>query len=109
MAHTDGSNTPIADELMMLAMDPEISSMFVGEALDHLGTIEGLVLQLETTPGDVKLLNDVFRPFHTIKGNAGALGVTSIQEVAHRVENLLDLARSGKHHIGPAEIDVVLR
>ena len=83
--------------------------MFVAEALDHLGTIESVVLQLEGAPADDKLLNDVFRPFHTVKGNAGALGVTSVQELAHSVENLLDLARAGKHPMGPDEIDVVLR
>ena len=79
------------DELAILAADPEMLSMFVGEALDHLGTIESVVLQLEGAPADVKLLNDVFRPFHTVKGNAGALGVTSVQELAHCVESLLDL------------------
>jgi two-component system chemotaxis sensor kinase CheA len=83
--------------------------MFVGEALDHLGTIESVVLQLEGAPADVKLLNDVFRPFHTVKGNAGALGVTSVQELAHCVESLLDLARAGKHAMGPDEFDIVLR
>ena len=67
------------------------------------------MLQLEAAPEDKKLLNDVFRPFHTIKGNAGALGVTSVQEVAHRVENLLDLGRSGKIVVGPADTDVILR
>jgi two-component system chemotaxis sensor kinase CheA len=102
-------NDPLHDELATLAADPEIASLFITEALDHLGTIESVILQLESTPGDVKLLNDVFRPFHTIKGNAGALGVSSVQEVAHKVENLLDLARSGKHAMGPEEVDVVLK
>ena len=37
------------------------------------------------------------------------LGITSIQEFAHKVETLLDLARSGKHPMGPPEIDVVLK
>jgi two-component system chemotaxis sensor kinase CheA len=97
------------DELATLAADPEMLSMFVGEALDHLGTIESVVLQLEGAPADVKLLNDVFRPFHTVKGNAGALGVTSVQEFAHCVESLLDLARAGKHAMGPDEFDIVLR
>jgi two-component system chemotaxis sensor kinase CheA len=97
------------DELATLASDRELASMFVTEALDHLGTIESAVLQLESSPGDTKLLNDVFRPFHTVKGNAGALGVTSVQEMAHTVENLLDLARSGKHAMGPDEFDVVLK
>jgi len=97
------------DELATLAADPEMLSMFVGEALDHLGTIESVVLKLEAAPADVKLLNDVFRPFHTVKGNAGALGVTSVQELAHCVESLLDLARAGKHAMGPDEFDIVLR
>jgi two-component system, chemotaxis family, sensor kinase CheA len=97
------------DELAILAADPEMLSMFVGEALDHLGTIESVVLQLEGAPNDVKLLNDVFRPFHTVKGNAGALGVTSVQELAHCVESLLDLARAGRHAMGPDEFDIVLR
>ena len=39
----------------------------------------------------------------------GVLGLMSIQEVAHRLETLLDLARSGKHPLGPAEVDVVLK
>jgi len=97
------------DELATLASDPEMAGMFVTEALDHLGTIESAVLLLEITPGDTKLLNEVFRPFHTIKGNAGALGVATVQELAHKVENLLDLARSGKHAMGPDEFDVVLK
>jgi two-component system chemotaxis sensor kinase CheA len=99
----------IDDELAVLASDPEMTGMFVSEALDHLGTIESVLLQLELIPGDSKLLNDVFRPFHTIKGNAGALGVTSVQELAHIVENLLDLARAGKHQMGADEFDVVLK
>jgi two-component system, chemotaxis family, sensor kinase CheA len=96
------------DELAMLHGDPELAGMFISEALDHLSSIEGLVLQVETQPGDNKLLNDIFRPFHTIKGNAGALGVTSVQELAHSVENLLDLCRSGQHSIGDGEVEVIL-
>ena len=97
------------DELAFLRDDPGLAELFLAEALDHLGTIEAALLALDERPGDVTLLNDIFRPFHTIKGNAGALGVTSVQEVAHRVENLLDLARSGRRTMGPADVDVVLR
>lgn len=102
---------PVADDedLEILRTDPELTGMFIGEAIDHLGTIEATVLHLEANPDDQKLLNDVFRPFHTIKGNAGALGVKSVQEFAHKVENLLDLGRSGKIRIGPAECDAILK
>ncbi len=104
-----GGTPPAAeDELAMLAGDPELAGMFVGEGLDHLGSIESLVLQLESVPDDPALLNDIFRPFHTIKGNAGALGLTTIQSLAHSVENLLDRARSGRHHLRTRGIEVVL-
>jgi two-component system chemotaxis sensor kinase CheA len=92
-----------------LAADAELTTMFVAEALDHLGTIEATLLKLEEAPGDKTLMNDVFRPFHTIKGNAGALGVVTVQGLAHKVENLLDRCRSGQHTVGSVEIDVVLK
>jgi two-component system chemotaxis sensor kinase CheA len=97
------------EEMVAYLADPELSAMFVTDAVDHLGTIEAVLLKLEAAPGDSKLLNDLFRPFHTVKGNAGVLGFTSIQDLAHKVETLLDLARSGQHVLGAAEIDVVLR
>jgi two-component system chemotaxis sensor kinase CheA len=97
------------DELASFLADPELAGMFIADAADHLGTIEATILKLEASPTDLKLVNDVFRPFHTVKGNAGVLGITSIEEFAHKIETLLDLARSGKHAMGPAEIDLVLK
>jgi len=106
---SNGTDARVEDDVEALRMDPELSGMFIVEALDHLGTIETSVLALEAAPGDTKLLNDIFRPFHTVKGNSGALGVRTVQELAHRVENLLDLGRSGKLAIGPRETDVILK
>src|SRR5215510_7015626 len=110
----DANQIPAGDpgnneELAAFSADPELAGMFIADAIDHLGTIEATILKLEAAPTDLKLVNDVFRPFHTIKGNAGVLGIASIQEFAHKVETLLDLARSGKHPMGPAEIELVLK
>ncbi|MGH9374425.1 MAG: chemotaxis protein CheA [Vicinamibacterales bacterium] len=103
-------DTPVgADDLHALPADPEVAALFIAEALDHLGTIETALLALDQRPGDVALVNEIFRLFHTLKGNAGALGVHSVQELAHRVESLLDLARSGHHRMGSTEVDLVLR
>ena len=97
------------NELGAFIADPELAGMFIADATDHLGSIEATLLKLEKSPSDLKLVNDIFRPFHTVKGNAGVLGIASIEEFAHKIETLLDLARSGKHPIGPAEIDLVLK
>ena len=59
-------------------------------------------------PGDVGVINDIFRPFHSIKGVAGFLNLKQIHELAHEVENYLDQARSGKLVITNTAIDVVL-
>ena len=99
----------VLKDVEALSGDPELAQMFVAEALDHLGTIEATLLKLDDQPNDRGLLNDVFRPFHTIKGNAGALGIITVQSTAHKVEELLDRCRSGKHTMGRTEVDVVLR
>jgi len=98
-----------AIELAVVQSDPELGNLFIAEALDHLGTIEAALLELDERPEDTGLLNDIFRPFHTVKGNASALGIVSVERVAHKVENLLDLARSGKIRVGAPEVDLVLR
>jgi two-component system chemotaxis sensor kinase CheA len=109
----DGSDSglpPAVDnELAMFTADPELAAMFVADALDHLGTIEHTILKLEASPTDLSLVNDIFRPFHTVKGNAGVIGLTSIQEISHRLETLLDLARSGARPMGALEIELVLK
>jgi two-component system chemotaxis sensor kinase CheA len=92
-----------------IEIDDEIASLFIGEALDHLGSIEGSVLTLEKQPKDPQALDEVFRPFHTIKANAGALGLADVEELAHAIEDLLGRARSGEHQIGTPEIELVLQ
>ena len=99
----------IDDELATFAADTELAEMFVADGLDHLGTIEQTILKLEASPTDLALVNDLFRPFHTIKGNAGVLGIRSIEVFSHKLETLLDRARSGLHPIGPVEIELVLK
>jgi two-component system chemotaxis sensor kinase CheA len=99
----------ILKDVEALRGDAELAAMFVAEALDHLSTIEAALLQLDDRPNDLGLLNDIFRPFHTIKGNAGAMGITTVQSTAHKVEELLDRCRSGRHTMGRTEVDLVLR
>ena len=91
-----------------LSQDPELVGDFVVESREHLDSIEGRLLVLEQSPGDMETIHAVFRSFHTIKGLAGFLEFTPIRDVAHEVETLLDLARDSKLSITPAVVDVVL-
>src|SRR5918995_1584633 len=95
-------------ELPPLPIDAELLALFVAEALDHLGTIESSVLALEASPDDPETINTLFRPFHTIKGNAAALGIHDVEELAHAVEDLLDRVRQGERRVGPSEAELIL-
>ncbi len=88
--------------------DPELLKDFIEEAKEHLASIELNMITLEADPGDAGVINDIFRPFHSIKGVAGFLNLKQIHELAHEVENYLDQARSGKLFITNTAIDVVL-
>ena len=92
----------------ILAQDRELVSEFILEAGEHLSGIEAQLLALEQNPGDPEPIHSIFRGFHTIKGVAGFLEFTAIQEVAHEVETLLDLARNGRLAVTPPVIDAVL-
>jgi two-component system chemotaxis sensor kinase CheA len=97
-----------ACDSVSLAQDPELLGDFILESREHLATIEIQLLAIEQDPHNLEPIHAAFRGFHTIKGLAGFLELTAIQEVAHEVETILDLARNARLAITPPVIDVVL-
>lgn len=89
-------------------MDPELFSDFIVEAKEHLETIEPNLLELEKTPDNLALLNEIFRPMHSLKGASGFLGLNRINRLAHKAENILDELRKGTMVITPEIMDVIL-
>ncbi len=75
--------------------DDETLRMYVDESLDHLGDIENDLLSIEQSGADidVDLVNNVFRAAHSIKGGAGFMGLVTIKELSHSLENVLGLIR----------------
>jgi len=88
--------------------DMEILTEFVSEAEENLDTIEVNLMDLEQDPANKDIINDIFRPFHTIKGVSGFLALKKINKLAHATENLLDGARSGDYLINRTATDVIL-
>ncbi|GMU21909.1 MAG: hypothetical protein AMXMBFR13_19970 [Phycisphaerae bacterium] len=80
---------------------------FVEEAGEHIEAIEAALLEVERTPADTAKIDNLFRPFHTIKGLAGFLNLRDINCLTHEVETLLDQARKGNRSVTPGLIDLV--
>ncbi len=74
----------------------EYARSFVTEAYEHIDNIEAAVLELEQALADQAKINELFRPFHTIKGMAGFLNFHDVSRLTHKAETLLDLARKGQ-------------
>lgn len=82
----------------MAIEDPELVAEFVIESSEHLADIENELLEIEQGGAnvDADLVNKVFRGIHSIKGAAGFLGLVSIKELAHSLENVLNKIRSNE-------------
>ena len=88
--------------------DGEILHEFANEAREHLENIEQGILVLEDNPQDATMLSSIFRAFHTFKGASGFLRLQPVNRLSHELENLLDLARSGRLELTPPIIDIIL-
>jgi two-component system chemotaxis sensor kinase CheA len=93
--------------LKTLKEDPELVQGFIEEGTQNLQMIENGLLALESDKSDLKLIDEIFRPFHTIKGVAGFLNLTEINSFCHGFESLLDDARKGDLKVTDALTDAV--
>ncbi len=91
--------------------DDETLQMYIEESLEHLSDIESDLLTIEEGGEDIDidLVNNVFRAAHSIKGGAGFMGLTTIKNLAHSLENVLDLIRNMELVPDPDRISVLLK
>jgi len=107
-AQAPAAGGPSQEALPDFLQDTDLLAGFIEEAFEHLESIEVNVLELEQSPDDQDIINNIFRPFHTIKGVSGFLNLKTINRLAHATENLLDDVRNGKRAMDSAVIDIVL-
>ncbi|MDD5298010.1 MAG: chemotaxis protein CheA [Rhodocyclaceae bacterium] len=81
---------------------------FLVEASDLLSGVDNKLVELEKSPSDRALLNDIFRGFHTIKGGAGFLSASELVTLCHLTENLFDKLRNGELSITREAMDVIM-
>jgi two-component system chemotaxis sensor kinase CheA len=91
--------------------DDETLQMYIEESLDHLGDIENDLLTIEENGEnlDLELVNNVFRAAHSVKGGAGFMGLTTIKDLAHHLENVLGLIRNNELIPNSTRISVLLK
>ena len=87
---------------------PEIRENFIAESTDLLDATEEQILQLEKNPQNKELLDGAFRCIHTMKGNAGFLGLSHFEQVCMEIESVLDAVRNDSRSADQRVIGVIL-
>ena len=98
----DEMKDEMQDEMQELIKD------FVVETDEVLEGLDQCFVKLEESPGDLDLINEIFRAVHSIKGSAGFLGFTRLVEVAHQSENVLNKLRQKDMQATSETIDIIL-
>jgi len=78
------------------SVNPEYIQTFCLELADRLGQAQELILKLETGQASEEDRHVLFRLFHTIKGEAGFLKLSTLMNLFHSLEGLLDGLRKEK-------------
>jgi len=85
----------------------EILEEFLVEADEILSSLDQDLIELEANPEDKELLNKIFRGMHTLKGGAGFLGLTSIVEIAHKIEDIFNQLRNDEIKLNSSMMDLI--
>ncbi len=91
--------------------DADLLREFVVESQEHLSDVENQLLTLESQGDamDVALVNTVFRAVHSIKGAAGFMGLSTLETLAHREEEVLNMLRNKELRPTSVVINTLLR
>jgi two-component system, chemotaxis family, sensor kinase CheA len=75
---------------------------FLTETNESLDTVDVELVRFEQDPNNAKILANVFRLVHTIKGTCGFLGLPRLEALAHAAETLMGRFRDGLPVTGEA-------
>jgi two-component system, chemotaxis family, sensor kinase CheA len=93
---------------MHIEQDPELLAGFLDEAEDSLASVGRLFVELERDSTARGTVEAIFRPVHSLKGNAAFFGLLTIKRVAHEMETVLDHVRKGRLAADRPVIDTLL-
>ncbi|WP_315799578.1 hybrid sensor histidine kinase/response regulator [Bradyrhizobium sp. SZCCHNR1002] len=75
---------------------------FLTETSESLDTVDNQLVRFEQEPNNAKILDNIFRLVHTIKGTCGFLGLPRLEALAHAAETLMGKFRDGMPVTGEA-------
>jgi two-component system, chemotaxis family, sensor kinase CheA len=80
----------------MIIEDEELRNVFKIASEEHLQKLDDGLVYLEQYPSDSAKLEELLRETHSLKGDAGMLGVKNVASLAHQIEHILGGIKRGE-------------
>ncbi len=85
----------------------EILNIFQQESAEIISSMDGKLLMLEKSGFNYDIAIQLFRDAHSLKGSARMLGFEDIQNVAHKIEDVISLIKENKLKVQTNVTDVI--
>jgi two-component system chemotaxis sensor kinase CheA len=83
----------------------ELLNIYLEDARGHLEALDHCLLSLERDGLDHEVVSSVLGPLHTLKGNSGMMGFSSIKDYVHRLEDVFSHVVEGDTALDPTVFD----
>lgn len=83
--------------------------IFLDEAREHLQNLNTRIMELESDPESMDTINEIFRAAHSLKGMAGTMGYSRMQNLTHDMENVFSEVRNGNLKVMPEMVDLLFK
>lgn len=91
-----------------MGLGAEFMQTFLVEVNDTIDVIEKGLIELESSPTNLDLINALFRAYHNVKGSSLSVGLRILSEVCHFAESALAKVRSGHLAVSEDMISLLL-
>ncbi|HDR03662.1 MAG TPA: hypothetical protein ENN84_00235 [Candidatus Marinimicrobia bacterium] len=89
-------------------IEPEVLLEFIDESQEQLDKTINICIENEGKVLGAKAIDEIFRTVHAIKGNSAFLNLMKIKNLAHSLENLMNLVRMGNAHFKGEVADKII-
>ncbi|MEM0940709.1 MAG: chemotaxis protein CheA [Bacteroidota bacterium] len=93
----------------MESKEEEYRQLFLSEALENFESLNKLFVDLEKQHKNKKVIANIFRIIHTLKGNALGMGYEKIADLAHVMEDVFGAIKEGEISLERELVDGLFR
>jgi len=102
IAEREASDASFVD----ISGDPELMEIFLEEARDLLEMLDASLREWRSNPAESKVLMELQRTLHTLKGGARLAGIMPVGDLSHAYETLLTGVVSGEVQPSPEVLEL---